>query len=430
MHIYTFMGLNFLYDFFNLSQYFPYGDYPLAPEFHAYRGDCDTPGYCVDFTTFEGSVFAYDKCSPLKTVINKLAYTLSNAHIWVVDQDDNDVKEYEWVKEIFVEPNPLQCGRELLFTLDAYRLIFGEAFLVKNSSPITGRPFTIWAVDPRHMHDESTGVWVNQTEIDQINKEWVYRNPYTRTEIRIPNEDVMHIRDANMNLNFGKCHFRGKSRIEGLEKDIMNILVAKDATLSLNTDRGALGIISPDGKDAAGPIQYLPKDKKDLNEEFRKAYGITYGKPKAIISNKSIKWNPISFNTKDLMLLEGIKEAIERICEAFFFPTQLYGNSTFNNQDAAWKQLYQDAVIPVSLIYEQKLTSFLGIVNAKVNFDFSHVEVLQQSEKEKNEATKTKTETVRMLWLDGQATDEEYRQAAGLSNDFDPQKNSNNNSNE
>lgn len=418
------MGLNFLYDFFNLSQYFPYGDYPLAPEFHAYKGDCNTPGYCVDFSTFDGSVFAYSKCSPLKTVINKSAFALSNAKIWVVDEDENDVEAYQWVKNIFLKPNPLQCGRELLFTFDAYTKIFGESFLVKNTSPVSGEPWTIWAVDPRHMFDASTGLWLNQTDIGQINEGWIYRNPYTRSEIRIPNEDVMHVKDANLNLSFGKSHFRGRSRIEGLEKDVMNILVAKDAGLSLNTDRGALGILSPDGKDVAGAVQYMPKDRKDLNNEFARAYGITYGKSKAIISNKPSKWQSISFNTKDLMLLEGIEENVRRICEAYFFPPQLFGNTTFNNQDAAWKQLYQDSVIPTSLVYSQKLTSFLGIENAHVDFDFSHIEVLQQSEKEKNDAVKTKTETIRMLWLDGLATDTEYRQAAQLSNDFDPLENS------
>lgn len=423
------MNLRFLYDFFDLGQYFPYGNYPLPPEFHAYRGDCNTPGYCVDFTTFEGSVFAYEKCTPLRTVINKLAFTLSNAKIWVVDEDEKDVEAYQWVKDLFLQPNPLQVGRELLFTLDAYVKIFGEGFLVKNTSPLTGIPYTVWTVDPRHMFDESTGRWLNQTEMDQINAGWIYRNPYTRTEIRLKNEDVLHVKDANINLSFGKSHFRGRSRIEGLEKDIMNILVAKDATLSLNTDRGALGILSPDGKDAAGPIQYTPKDKQNLHDEFSRAYGITHGKSKQIITNKSAKWQNISFNTKDLMIYEGIKENVERVCEAYFFPYQLYGNTIYNNQDTAWKQLYQDAVIPSALVYEQKLTSWLGIENARVNFDFSHVEVLQQSEKEKNDAIKERTQTVRMLWQDGLATDDEYRMAAQLSDDFNPADNSRNNQN-
>lgn len=426
------MGFNFLYDFFNLRQYFPYGDYPLSPDFMAYRGDCNTPGYCVDFTTLEGCEFAYRKCAPLRTTINKLAYTLSNAKIWVVDEDEKDVPEYQWVKDLFLQPNPKQCGRELMFEGDAYTKLFGEGFLVKATLPTSGKSYSLWPVNPKFMHDKPTGAWLNQYDINEINEGWWYRNPFTSTEIFIPNEDVLHLVDTNLNLDYGKRRFRGSSRIEGLEKDIINILTAKDAILALNTDRGALGILSPDGKDAAGAIMYNPQDKKDLHNEFMRAYGITHGKSKAILTNKPTKWQTISYNTKDLMLLEGLQENIQRICDAYFLPYELLAHAqgtTYSNKSEAWKQLYQDAIIPVSLIYSQKLTSFLGIKNARIDFDFSHVEVLQQSEKEKNDAIKSRTETVRMLWQDGLATNEEYRMAAQLSDEFTPSQNSDNNQN-
>lgn len=424
---------NPFFDLFNLGQYFPYGQYQLPPQFHAYKGDCCTPGYCIDFTNPHGIINAYYQCSPLSTVINKSSFALSNGKFWVVDEDDKDVEKYNWVKKLFSQPNPIMSGRELLFIADVYRLVFGYTIFYKTTLPMSGQTTMIWPIQPTHIEPRFTGKWINQDSLDGIISGWTYMNPESGVKIELDTNDIMIVRDIMVDLNHNHNHLLGTSRMIGLKREIENIIVAQDAILALNTDRGALGILSPDGKDAAGVVNYLPKDKEELHNELMRTYGITRGKWKLAVSNKSLKYTPLTFNTNDLKLYEGLEYGIQRIADAYFYPYELLGISggaKYNNKNVAGIDFYQDTVIPTSELYAQKFTTWLGIEDASINIDYSHIAALQESEKDKAEAQLVRVNTIGQLWQNGMATDTEYRMAAGLSEGYNKNDNSNLSKNE
>lgn len=426
---------------FPILNHVPQGQYPLPPQFHAFMDEVHNH-WCVDLTCKRGLIHAYKCCSPLATCIDKLAFTMANANIWVVDEDEKDIPEYEWVKKLFLQPNPLMTGRQMLMINEQYLKLFGESFIVKvENIGLADRPIkNLWVLNPEWMFcfytpDAKSRLFA-ANDITEIIDHWEYCQPFTGQRIRLEAEDVLHIKDISLdmsNLHINGIHFesfhRGHSRVIGLESNIENIVVGAKAILGLNVDRGPQGILSPTSVDASGAIPLRKEEKKDLNEQFMNFYGMAPGVSKVIFGNVPLSWQPISYNVKDLMLYEGMAFNAQRIAERYFVPYQLLAHdkgTTFSNVETASRLLYQDAIIPWAMVLEQLLTDFLKIEGGRINFDFSHVAALQESKKDDEESTTIRTNRVISLHGMGLASDDEVRMAAGMSNDFIKQQNDSN----
>lgn len=432
-----------MHNFFNLTSnqltsLTPEGKHFLPPQFHTFMNNCGDH-WCVDIATHGGQIFAYKSCAPLSLVINRLAFALGNARIWVVDEDEKDLEEYGWIKRLFIKPNPLMTGRELLLRLDQYVKLFGEGFVLKIENEGIGDPIrSLWVLNPCYMHAiyRDDAIVFNSEDVNDFILRWEYIHPYSGQIINLNPNDILHVKDIALDMhdvNAGVGSFkhwhRGASRIQGLEDYIKNIVIAAKAIYGLNLDRGPQGILSPTSVDAAGAKPLTPGQKTDLQKELLRFYGMLPGVAKAIISTLPMSWTPMSYNVKDLMLYEGMELCANGIADAYFFPSELIStgkSATYNNKSQAEKNLYQDAILPVSYLYEQHFTNFLGIEGGRINFDYSHVEALQESEKEKEETITIRTNRMITLLNNGLSSNEEVRLAAGLSEDFTPQNNNTN----
>ena len=213
----------------------------------------------------------------------------------------------------------------------------------------------------------------------------VSAGPVSYTHLDVYKRQVLHIKDVNQNIDFAPNDLRGSSRLLGLETSLANIIQAEEAIYTMNRDRGAIGILSNDQKDISGTIPLTDEEKESLRNQYQSLYGLSARQAKVIITNASLKWQSISFNVKDLMLLEGIEKNIQLIADALGYPYDLLSTSkgvTYENKAEAKKLLYQDSIIPIANLYAEKLTGFFGLENAKIEFDFSDIECLKKSEKE------------------------------------------------
>ncbi len=386
----------------------------MQDQFMLFTGSCEVPGFCVDFDCLSGLKEAYCHCSPISSIIGKLASAMANGKWWVVDENDSDVSHlYPAISKLLDSPNPLQTWTEFCIQADTLRYIYGEVFLYF-SIPVGFTPqdaTAVWAINPECIEIAQTGRMYDQSSFEAIVKHYVF-NDGVKSRIIHP-DSVLHIKDSHQNISFNSKSLRGCSRLISLENDIKNFIFGQEAIRSLNKDRGAQGMITNKTKDSVGDVALNKEEIEQVHKDYNQAFGLDHSKKKVFISNKNLDWKQMSFNVKDLMLHEGLKQNKENMADAFNYPYALLANSTgptYSNQDTSDKDLYQNAVIPFSKIYAEKFTKYFGLAGAKIIIDFSDVECLQEAKKEKAEAMKSLNAANEIAFQNHVITVEEWRE--------------------
>ena len=373
----------------------------------------------IKFDTCADIRRAYTKCSPVSTIVNRLASSMANGKIWILDENNNDVSgKFQNVYDLLKNPNPFQTSTEFIKQIDIYRNMYGVTYIYA-VLPVGFRDiektFSLWPVNPERIevkYKKDKSLYVGRNINDIID---VYTISIEGKKIEVKPENILCIRDTSLDMT--STSDNPFTRMSGLENEINNIILAQEAIYSLNKDRGAMGMITNRTKDAGGSSPITPEEKKQIQDEWRETYGLSKKQAKVFVTDLDLNWQPMTFNVRDLMLFEGIKDNIERIADAFNYPFELLANqkgTTFANKAEAIKYLYQDNVIPAANIYGEKLTSFFGIEGAKIEFDFSHVSYLKQDEQKRADALFRLATAWEILYKLGVITREEYRKFLDL----------------
>ena len=377
-------------------------------------------GIHVNLMTVFGRWQVYKKCSPILTVIDRLSTAITNGHWSIVDLKGDPSTKYPQLENLMQKPNLMQSWSDFFIQLDTFKYLYGQAYIyaVVPVGMDKTKTASLWVADPQSVE----AVWQTDaklyyaSELKQIIKE--YRISLESQTIAVEPEHVLSIIDKREDMNNRQVSFTGESRLNSLEKEIKIVMQAQEAILELNTDRGAMGILTNKKRDQVGSIAMTPEEKADLHNEYRSKFGITKGRHKVMITEADVNWQAMTFSIKDLMLYEGIKECLERIFDTFNYPFELMSNSkdtTFANKNEAKKFLYQDNIIPAAQKYAEIFTTFFGLTDAKFKVDFSHVECLQEGIKERNEAKRALAQTYHTMFQNGIITREEYRKEMGMA---------------
>jgi len=201
------------------------------------------------------------------------------------------------------------------------------------------------------------------------------------------------------------------SKVAGLDYFVSNICAAMEADNVLLKKKGPLGVFSYDAKpDMAGLVPMNPKDKDTLQNDLAR-YGLTSGQLQYVISKSPIKWNAMSFNLKDLMTKETVRQGVDGICDRFGYPPELMSgkNATYENRNSAEKFLYQNNVIPFSLRRMARYSQFFELDEVSLNLDYDHLPVLQEDTLNAGQARKYRSEGLSLDWTNGLITWNEYR---------------------
>ena len=98
--------------------------------YFSYSGDWCGSGYEIIFDNLSKYAEAYKKCSPVATIINRLAESMANGKLWILDKDNNDVSEkYANIFNLLLNPNPFQTWTEFIKEIDIYRKIYGITYV-------------------------------------------------------------------------------------------------------------------------------------------------------------------------------------------------------------------------------------------------------------------------------------------------------------
>jgi len=343
-----------------------------------------------DVKGINGQAKAYDYCAPLNAIINRKAEAFCNGKWWMLDKDGKEVTNSyaKGLQELLSTPNPLQSWDQFNAQAKIYEQVFGEVFIFG----LTPAGFTgvenikaLWVIPNWMMEVRLTGKHHFQTQLGEIVKGYFLTSG--SAAIELPMENVLHIRDNNQNIDNA---ILGRSRQLALQDPISNIVAAYEARNVLITRKGAIGILSNTSRDVAGAKPIKKEDKDDLQDDFR-SYGLGKDQAQVIITNAQLRWQSMTFPTRDLMLFEEIEDDVRQICDSYNYPMHLLGfkaGTTFSNMNEAKTSLYQDTIIPEAQRWAQAFSKFFNTAKNgfEISISFDHLPIFQKNEKEKADA--------------------------------------------
>jgi hypothetical protein len=392
------------------------GTLPLNP-------DADVSPIWLGLNTIFMQTWAYDYCSPLAAVIDRLAEADTNGRIEFLNPDGstipnvNKVPNLYRIKKLFSRPNPLQTWHEF-----------------NNEQVVLCKQYgccPVFAIGPRGMDKSYTKFMINLSRefadpvknenFDLLSDNEDNLNPISGWKLRlfgeeyvIPSSDVILVKDGLSPKPNGSNLGLPRAKMEGLDYWISNICAAMEADNVLLKKKGPLGIFSHDPKpDIAGWTPMEATEKDEIQNELTR-YGLSWGQLQYVISKVPIKWNPMSFNVRDLMTKETVRQGIDGICDRFGYPAELMSgkNATYENRNSAEKFLYQNNIIPFSLRRMAVYNNFFGIENMVLDYD--HLPVLQEDIMKSGQAREAMSASLVMDWQAGMISYNEYRDLQGL----------------
>lgn len=403
-------------------------DYPYMAT--PYQYNHHTPG--ASFFEFAGKTLyfnlnceedyrkAYLACAPLKAVVNRRASMFVNGKYTVMNGDKPARGDYARdLLALLNRPNCLQTGKQFKAQQNIYIDLFGYCPVLK-IAPV-GMPGAIkamWNLPP----------WLFKIDFqkvqfyDQLDKKDIYKQFYIEWDgVKRPldMDAVFLVLDNSIGTHNNSHLLIPNSRVKSLEYSISNDVAAKQAANALITKKGAIGILSKD----PGNGQYAPlkigAEKEEIQRDFHR-YGLTGQEWQVIITDASLKWQSMSTPVKDLMLFETMTSAQSDICDGMGMYMYLMNNkggqgTTFTNLNEAKKSQYQDFIIPddearTEQMAENLIPSDKGL---DLKTDFSHVEVLQESQQAKAVTMKAQADAYQSQYDLGLMTRNDIMEAMG-----------------
>jgi hypothetical protein len=141
---------------------------------------------------------------------------------------------------------------------------------------------------------------------------------------------------------------------------------------------GAIGILSAVNSDLGGALPMSPEEREQIQRDW-----YNRSKDELIISESDVKWTPMSFPTKDLMLFDELKADKLAIIDAFGLNYYIFSNesgSTYSNVNYGERLAYTTTIIPEAEHIYNNISEQLGLEKEGLRLvaDYEHLPVLQK----------------------------------------------------
>lgn len=371
---------------------------------------------------------AYSFCSPLSSVIDRLAEADINGKPEILRKEGKGKEDYatsEYAKKLntlLAQPNPLQSWHQFRGQQVVYKKIFGfcpvwPVMPAGFSDPSDA--YQIWNLPPWLFDVEGTKKLLRQKDVKDMVKTWVLTILNERVEI--PADKLFILEDSFMQ-DPDTDLLLPQSRLVGLDMSVSNICAALEADNVLLRKKGPLGAWTHDAAATKDSVAgYLPMTKGEREEVQRdlSQYGLSWGQYQHIITRQALKWQATSFDVKALGTSETLVKGTKEICHRFNYSYTLLeeSESTFSaNGQKAHVSLYQNNVIPSRMKDDEKYDKFFKMSenNCKFVADFSWLPILQPDKLLEAQTMMAQTNALLVQYKNGIITLNMMLQALGL----------------
>lgn len=350
----------------------------------------------------------------LFSVIYRHANMLANGRFLHLDKNGDDVKESPFIK-LLNKPNPFQAGNEWLIQQDVQKLTYGNSFIyLLKGSQLKEVPDALWNLAPKKVTVKRTGKIWNQTEEAKIVSEYIVNANAIENEMKLKPVEILH-----RNIQDVDDPIVGSSPFHSLKMPISNIRSAYGFRDVIMTKKGAIGMITNNSKGTSGSLPFTKDEREKVEKQFNSDYGITDEQKKIILSSANLKWNPMSYPTKDLLLFEEVDENFQSIMDAYGMDKALFSSdATFENKIMGERSTYQNTIIPEADDLANGLTNKfkLNEKGEKIVLDYSHVASLQEDQASKADVMQKKADAIVKLQQSGLFSSNEIKDIIDFNN--------------
>lgn len=324
----------------------------------------------------------------LNLIVSKKSDMFSNGVFRHMSKDGKtEIKNSPYIK-LLNKPNPFSSENEFLRNYMFQISTFGNQFIYAPVVSVLsgGVPAKLQSISPENLTPILTGKFFDQIDIAGIVKHYEYREGNT-VRIFEPNEIIWSkIHDISNPII-------GVSPLVPLRYPITNTKLAYDFLNVISGEKGALGMLKTTAKDSAGSLPITAERKLQLENQYTNDYGVGDDKKSRIkFVDGGTEWVPMSYPTRELLLLEQIEANKNTMCDAFnlnknIFSTKMDGFASQDVNDAI-KQAYTDAIQPMADSLAQTLTTHFKLAEKDGSYlilDYSHVESLKDDTKADSE---------------------------------------------
>lgn len=318
----------------------------------------------------------YNEIPQLKAVIDRKASMFANMELKLIDKNTGEVIEDKDLIKLIDNPNPLQSQNDWLRQFKMQEQVYGNQFIYKNKpSRLTKYPVTLFNISPRYVKPYSSGkIWDQVNMVDIILKYEYYELGKERD---FKTEEILYSR-----LNDLDNPIIGCSPILSLKFPLTNTKLAYEYRNVIMSEKGAIGLLANESKDSMGSVPLTTEEKTRIESQYRNDYGIGLDQKKILITDASLKWTPMTYPTKDLLLFEEVDANHITIVDHFGLNINMFSskNATFENVKNSIIQVYQDTIIPEADQFTQNLGKFIGIPeNTKLIASYEHLSILKEN---------------------------------------------------
>ena len=251
--------------------------------------------------------------------------------------------------------------------IDGYKLLTGNSYLFTGASI---------ANKPKELHNIPSPFVSLKVKGGAFSPEFNYYVSYLENDLT--DQDVIHFKNWNpviSDLTPAK-QYLGQSPLQACR---MLLGRYKDADLTqgfMFKNQGPGGLLTGDKDSLLQEEQAIA-----LQDRFRQQHTGTHKANDIIITPSKLTWTAIGLSPVDLNIIDGKKEIVNELCNAYNYPSELLGgDKKYNNFEQARRSALTDAVIPLVEARKATLNKFLAPKfgqDIRIEFDYTIFHELQ-----------------------------------------------------
>lgn len=370
--------------------------------------------------------FAYDFCFPVSSVVDRLAEMDINGEVGIYREKGKGKQQLAtssyavMLNKLLSQPNPFQTWAQFRGQQVVYKHIFGYCPVLPIVPAAMSQEYTTQMINlPPWLFDvvPNLDAPVIGAKQEEIIKEYTF-TLYGKVAHLRPEQVI--ILEGSFIQNESKHFLLPQSKLVGLDMAISNICAAMEADNVLLKKKGPLGFVSHDAaatKDSiAGYLPMSKREKRELQTQLS-GYGLSLQQYQYVISRTAAKWNPMSYDVKQLGTKETLMACEKAICHRFGYPYILYeeSESTYANGDNASASVYQNNVIPNAKKDMAKYAKFFKASenNVEIKINYDEIAALQEDKQMMAEADLTTAQAAEIQWKNNIITKNQWLEKQG-----------------
>lgn len=344
----------------------------------------------------------------LRAVIDKRATMMASNIPCLYDKNGNEITKH-WLLDLIKKPNSTQSWSDVVYSIGVQDALYSNTFLYAPKRSFNIRNLLV-PLPSNKVKINTTGRTLKQMDQDGLIQNFTFQYDSGEQD-KFEVEEMIYLTTADgMNL------INPESRIDSLKYPLSNLKASYHKRNVLLENIGAIGILSAEQNDMGGVLPMDAQTKKDMQRDWYRR-----SKDELIITEASVKWTPMSFPTKELMLFEEMTADKLAIIDTFGLNANLFSSekgSTFTNVRDSIRMVYTDTIQPeTQQVYDNIMQQFgLADEGYRLVAEFDHLPIMQSDAKQEAETDKLRAETFEKLQTLGvNLSEEEIRTWLGMT---------------